>query len=193
MTKRLPRTPLLALAALLAGLTLAACGSGSTDPTTHGDSEGAYVQAGRLVYQVEMSRELNPFNVEDREYLAGLSSGAAKPTATEEWFGVWVRVQNPTGTVEPRATDFRIVDTLGNSYKPVALPASNPTAYQPGNVATKDGQPVYPNPNSVAGSGSINGSMLLFKLSTSAYSNRPLELQIVPPGGGTASTVTLDL
>lgn len=190
---RLPRISLAAVAALLAALALAACGGAGKNPTTNGDSEGAYVQAGPLVYQVEMSRELNPSNVEDRGYLAGLPSSAAQPAAGEEWFGVWLRVQNPTDRVHPRASRFQIVDTLGNAYAPIPLPASNPSAYAAGNVATKNGQPVYPNPDSVAGSGPINGSMLLFKLSSSVYANRPLELQITPPDGGAPSTVTLDL
>jgi hypothetical protein len=192
MKNRIPRTILMLAAALLSALTLAACG-GEKDPTTHGESEGSYIQAGPLVYQVQISRELNPYNIEDAQYLQGLPTGTPKPTPTQEWFGVWLRVQNPTDQVHPRASDFRIVDTLGNVYKPIPLPASNPTAYALGNVATAKGQPVYPNPEAVAGSGPVQGSMLLFKLDTSAYANRPLELQIVPPGGGAPSTVVLDL
>ena len=37
------------------------------------------------------------------------------------------------------------------------------------------------------------GSMVLFKLNTSVYSNRPLELEITPEGGGEPSSVVLDL
>ena len=35
--------------------------------------------------------------------------------------------------------------------------------------------------------------MLLFKLSTDVYANRPIELEIVPPEGGEPSRVVLDL
>ena len=192
MSNRIPRTALMLLAALLAALTLAACG-GEKDPTTNGDSEGSYIQAGPLVYQVQVSRELNPFNVEDAQYLEGLPAGTPKPAADQEWFAVWLRVQNPTDQVHPRAHDFRIVDTLGTVYEPIPLSPANPSAYEPGNVATSQGQPVYPNPESVAGGSPTNGAMLLFKLNTTAYANRPLELQIVPPDGGKPSSVTLDL
>jgi hypothetical protein len=192
MTNRIPRTTLILVLALLAALTLAACG-GEKDPTTHGESEGSYIQAGPLVYQVQISRELNPFNIEDQQYLQGLPAATPKPTASQEWFGVWLRVQNPTDQVHPRARAFRIVDTLGHVYTPIALPAANPSAYEAGNVATSKGQPVYPDPESIAGGSPTNGSMLLFKLDTSVYANRPLELQITPPDGGAPSSVVLDL
>ena len=185
------RTPLLTSAALLSALVFAACG-GHKQPTTHGESEGAYIQAGPLIYQVQMSRELNPENVEDREYLEGLSV----PTAVagdEEWFGVWLRVENDNDDAQPAASEFKIVDTLGTEYEPFALPASNAFSYQPREIEGKSGQPLLPDPESAAGQGPIQGSMLLFKLNTSVYSNRPLELEITPEGGGEPSTVDLDL
>ena len=66
-------------------------------------------------------------------------------------------------------------------------------SYQPRFVQGTSGQPLLPDPESGAGSGPIQGSMLLFKLNTSVYSNRPLELEIAPPGGGGPSSVVLDL
>jgi hypothetical protein len=192
MTNRLSRTPLPLLATVLAALTLSACG-GAKQPTTHGDSEGAYVQAGPLVYQVQLSRELNPFDIEDHQYLAGAPAAARNLAGDQELFGVWMRVQNITHQVHPMASEFKIVDTLGNVYRPIALPVTNPFAYVAQNVASDKGQPLYPNPESGVGSGPIKGSMLLFKLSTSVYANRPLELEITPPDGGSPSTVSLDL
>jgi hypothetical protein len=192
MTIRLPRKPLLPLAALLAALALGACG-GEHQPTDRGDSEGAYVQAGPLVYQVQMSRELNPSNVEDREYLAGLPTGTSRPAGDEEWFGVWLRVQNASSRSQQAASDFKIVDTLGNVYRPIQLPSTNTYAYQSGFVQGSSGQPLVPDPDSGAAAGPIQGSMLLFKLNTSVYANRPLELEIAPPGGGEPSSVVLDL
>ncbi|MBS1871347.1 MAG: hypothetical protein JSS99_16975 [Actinobacteria bacterium] len=192
MTNRLLRLPLLLAAALLAALTLVACGGTGEPPTTHGDGEGSYIQAGPLIYQVQMSRELNPANVEDAEYLQGLSAGA--PAQGEEWFGVWLRVQNDTKLAHVSASSFKIVDTTGAEYTPIALPATNPFAYRPVSVRSNDVfQPVQPDPESAAGTGPINGTMLLFKLRTNVYANRPLELEIAPPGGGSPSSVVLDL
>jgi len=192
MTNRLLRLPLLTAAALLAALTLVACG-GAKQPTTHGEGEGAYVQAGPLVYQVQMSRELNPGNVEDVEYLAGLPADTPRLAGDEEWFGVWLRVQNATDEDHPSASDFKIVDTTGTEYEPIALPATNAFSYQPASVQRDGGQPVQPDPESGAGAGPIQGSMVLFKLNTSVYANRPLELEITPPDGGEPSSVVLDL
>jgi hypothetical protein len=192
MTNRPLRFLLLTAAALLAAAALGACG-GATQPTTHGDSEGAYVQAGPLIYQVQISRELNAASVEDAQYLQGLPAGTPRLAGDQEWFGVWLRVQNATKAAHPSASEFKIVDTTGAAYTPIALPATNPFAYQPGSVQGADGQPVQPDPNSGAGSGPIQGSMLLFKLNTSVYANRPLELEITPPDGTAPSSVVLDL
>ncbi len=193
MTIRLPRKTLSCLAALLAATALAACGGVNDQPTTHADSEGSYIQAGPLIYQVEMSRELNPHNIEDRQYLAGIPIGTPRPTGSQEWFGVWLRVQNNTDRSHPAASEFRIVDTLGNVYTPIPLASNNVLSYQAAYVQGTNGQSVYPDPESAAGAGVINGSMLLFKFNTSVYANRPLELEIVPPGGGEPSSVVLDL
>lgn len=192
MTNRLLRLPLLTAVALLAALTLVACG-GEKQPTAHAADEGSYVKAGPLIYQVQISRELNPANVEDAQYLQGLPAGTARPAPGEEWFGVFLRVQNATSQTHPVATQFRIVDTTGATYTPVALPASNVFSYQPVSVQSDKGQPVYPDPNSAAGSTPIGGTMLLFKLRTSVYANRPLQLEVAPPGGGAPASVVLDL
>ncbi|HEX5147099.1 MAG TPA: hypothetical protein VFV85_08755 [Conexibacter sp.] len=193
MTIRNLRFPLLTIAVLLAAMALAACG-GETEPTAHGADEGSYIKAGPLVYQVEVSRELNPANPEDIEYLQGLPGGTTLPSG-QEWFGVWLRVQNATDRAHPVASDFRIVDTTGAVYRPIALPKRNILSYQQTAVPSDAGQdpPVTPNPETAAGSGPINGTLLLFKLDTSVYSNRPLDLEITPPAGGPASSVVLDL
>jgi len=192
MTTRILRLPLLTAAALLVALTFVACG-GQKQPTTHADSEGAYIQAGPLIYQVELSRELNPANIEDAQYLEGLPADTPRLAGDEEWFGVWLRVQNATSESHPSASDFTIVDTTGVTYEPIALPAANPFSYQPTSVESDEFQPIKPDPESAAGSGPINGEMLLFKLHTDVYSNRPLELEITPPDGGEPSSVVLDL
>ncbi len=106
---------------------------------------------------------------------------------------MWLRVQNGTSHSHPTATQFKIVDTTGATYTPIPLSATNAFSYQPAVVQGDNGQPVYPDPNTPAGSGPINGAMLLFKLRTSVYANRPLNLEITPPGGGVPSTVVLDL
>lgn len=192
MTNRLLRLPLILAAALLGALTLAACGE-DTYPTEHGHGEGAYIQAGPLIYQVQLSRQLEPGNIEDAQYLEGLPADEPPLEGDELWFGVWLRVQNATDEDHRSASEFRIVDTLGTEYHPIELPSANPYAYASTSIQREQGQPLYPDPDSGAGSGPIQGSMLLFRLNTSVYANRPIELEIASPDGGEPSTVELDL
>lgn len=191
MTNRLLRLPLLAAVAL-AALTLAACG-GHKQPTRHGEGEGAYIEAGPLIYQVQMSRELNAADIEDAEYLDDLPADTPRLAGDEEWFGVWLRVQNATDETHVSASEFKIVDTVGTEYEPVELPASNPLVYQPTAIRTDAFAPVQPDPESAAATGPNNGEMLLFKLRTDVYANRPVEFEITPPDGGEPSSVVLDL
>jgi len=163
---------LLALAAALAG-----CGN-KQETRTVGETEGLYVDIGELKYQVQMSRIINPDDTEDRTYLAGLPAGSAQPTGAEAWFGVWMRVENTTSKKTlPAADQFEIVDTQEHKFQPIAL-QNNPFAYAPGSVGPNS---VLPSANSAAGQGVIQGSLILFKLTTEALANRPLEFKIQSP------------
>jgi hypothetical protein len=164
----------LALLALTA--VLSACGS--TKYVSEGD-ETTYVNVGPLLYQVQMSRELNPASSEDRQYLVGVPAGTPAPAGDQEWFGVWLRVQNQTGRNLPAASKFKIFDTQGIDYFPIPLAPANVFAYQPVDVPKHS---VIPDPDTAAGYGPIQGQLLLFKLSSSIYANRPLKLEITPPG-----------
>src|SRR5256885_16110215 len=71
-----PRRPLLVALALLGALMLAACGDSHTKVTsgTYAGESGAnapYLDVGPLVYEVQQSRQLNPFDVEDAPYRGG--------------------------------------------------------------------------------------------------------------------------
>lgn len=165
------RRPLtLALLAVFA-LTLAGCGAESV---RRDGSEGAYLDVGPLTYQVQNSRYMNPNDVEDKAYLAGLPQ-SADLGANELWFGIFMRVQNYSDRPATSTTQFVIRDTQGNVYKPVPLDAKvNPFAYAPSAVQPGD---IYPPVSSVAGQGPVQqGSLLLFRIKTTSTQNRPLEL-----------------
>jgi hypothetical protein len=174
---RLRRTPIAALIALAAAIPLAGCGRKSE--TTFAPTEGIYINVGPLIYQVQISRQLNPSDVEDARYLEGLSPAERKLAPDQTWFAVFIRVQNERGSAHPSAANFEIADTVGNVYRPIPLPSSNPFVYRPGIVPPHSG--VLPTPDSTAASGPIQGSMLLFKVTTASLSNRPLELTIHSP------------
>ena len=183
----------LILASLLPlAVVLSACGARGGQSTV-ADTGAFYVRAGALTYQVQVSRALNPYTVKDKGYLAGLPAGTTAPQPTQLWFGVFVWAQNFTHhahvTLSPAS--FDIVDTQGNTYYPIQLnPGVNPYAWTSMTLQPNDTEPV---PNSTAAFGPTGGGELLFKISNSAYSNRPLTLQIHAPGQATPSTVLLDL
>ncbi len=182
MSSRLRKFPL-AVLALLAALALGACGDSHTRVSTgtYAGESGAnapYLNVGPLIYEVQLSRELNPFDTEDATYLQGLSPGALKLEPGQEWFGVFLQVYNNTSQALPAAASVTITDTQGNSYSPVAPGPINQFAYRAGMVP---GQGQLPVPNSVAAAGPTQGALLLYKIQIVSLDNRPLELRIVDP------------
>ncbi len=165
---------LTALAALLLAVALAACGKEKT--TTFADNEGVYLDVGPLAYQIQISRQLNPKDIEDRNYFVGLDPAQAKLAPDEVWFGVFMRVQNTSRHSQPASNDFEITDTLEKVYSPVPIASTNPFVYKARDVGP--GQ-LLPSTGSAAGSGPVGqGALLLFKLKLSSFANRPLELRI---------------
>jgi hypothetical protein len=182
--RRLAATTAVAVAA---ATSLSACGAGE-EPRV-GKTEGVYVNTGDLKYQVQISRQLNPKDFEDRDYLTGLPAGESlKPG--QEWFAVFIRVFNETDDDHPAAATFSIRDTTGKEYKPIALAGINRTAYRPAVVHGGDQIPV---PGSLARENLTQGGLILFKVENSSYESRPLELNISPPEGGEGATVDLDV
>src|SRR5262249_14735081 len=91
--------------ALAVGVGLSACG-----PTSE-ENDGVYVDAGPITYQLQVSRQLNQYAVEDRQYLAGLPTGEGHLTPSELWFGVFLWAKNQTDQYHPTSDNFKISDT----------------------------------------------------------------------------------
>jgi hypothetical protein len=177
----------LALSVVVAAV-LAGCGSPAT--RTRAETEGLYVDVGQLSYQVQISRYLNPGDVEDKYYLTGLPEGAAQAGNGDVWFGVFVRIKNYSDQTQTPASDFTISDTEGNKFEPTALdPKVNDYAFQPRPIPA--GQ-WLPNPSTPAGVNPIAGALILFRLKTADLQNRPLELHINQTGQQEA-IVSLDV
>jgi hypothetical protein len=179
------------LAFLLLACALLATGCGNRHETvTVGETEGIYIDIDELKYQVQISRYMNSNDVEDRAYMVGLPEGTAEPAADETWFGVFLRVQNQTDHAIAPANDFQIVDTQENVYRPVPLDTEvNPFAYRPDPIGPKS---LIPQPDSVASEGTVQGSLLLFKVKTESLQNRPLEFRM-RRGSGQVGIVDLDI
>lgn len=175
---------------IVAVLVLAGCGE-KLSVVKHGETEGVSVDVGGLSYQVQLSRFLNPNDVEDKHYLRGLPEGTElDPGGDAVWFAVFIRVKNPGDeTLTPTST-FKITDSDENEFEPVEIdPEANPFVFVADPIP---GAGVIPEPESPAYNGPIQGSLILFKVDTESLPHRPLVLHIVGADGDEAE-VDLDL
>ncbi len=176
---------------MVLALGLAACGNREAHPTFASDNNnGAYVDAGPVTYQLQISRVLNQYGAEDSQYVRGLPSGTPAPTAMQTWYGVFLWAKNQTTKAQTTASNFVVVDTQGNRYFPLKLnPSLNAFAWTPQMLAPDGTEPA---PDSVASYGPTQGQMLLFRLNTSAFANRPLTLEILGSSNQTLASISLD-
>jgi hypothetical protein len=182
MSSRLRKLPL-ALPTLLAVFALSACGDSHTRVTTgtYAGESGAnapYLNVGPLIYEVQLSRELNPANSEDAAYLQGLSPAERKIEPGQEWFAVFMQVYNNSNQPHPAATSLTISDTQENTYAPIEPNETNLFAYRAGEVQPKNQIPL---PGTLADDDPAQGLVLLYKIQVVSLDNRPLELKIVDP------------
>jgi hypothetical protein len=183
------------LTAAVCAIAVAGCGNSTRgSAVAEADTEGIWIDVGALDYHVQGSRQLNPAQVPDDRYLAGVPESVGAPTGKETWFAVFLRIENKTDEPALSAEEFEIEDTEGGIYKPVAVDTSlNPFAYSPQKLSP-DG--VMPHPDSTQDFDSTAGSMLLFKLPLTSYQSRPLEFRIHAPAGSEEpadAEVNLDL
>jgi hypothetical protein len=171
------------LAALMLGLLaigVTACGSGNPREV----EEGEVVKVGGLKYTVIFSRYLNEHDSEDAAYLKG-----QEPVPNEEnYFGVFILVQNTTHETRGLVSGLTIIDATGKKYR--ALPSESEYAFPLGGQVEENEQ--IPVLDSTAQTGPIQGAMALFRLPEEVSSNRPLLLHIPGPPGE-SGTVKLDL
>jgi hypothetical protein len=183
------------LATALLVLVAAGCGhdeGAETAVQQTAETEGLYLDVNGLKYQIQMSRFMNPNDIEDREYLVGLPESAPPPSEDEIYFGVWVRVENTSeDETRPAASVWEIHDTQENVYRPIPIDTEvNPFAFEPVDVPPKT---VIPLATSAAGQGPAQGLLLLFKIPNEAFQNRPLELKFSNGGSGQEGTYDLDV
>jgi hypothetical protein len=182
------------LLVVLAALALGACGNRESGPTTEGETEGIYVEVDGLKYQVQTSRQLNVLTSDDQSYLQGLPAEDRRLRPDEEFFAIFLRVENETDQTIPSAVDFEIRDTQENVYTPLEFVQPidrNFFAYQATAVPPGDQLPI---PDSAPGERPPFGSILVFKVRRFSLDNRPLELIVkgrrVPQVEG---TINLDV
>jgi hypothetical protein len=197
LLKKRPLRPALLLAVGVLAVGVSGCGVANrpSKPTSVSQDELSnggepYFWSGPITYQVEVSRQLNPYDTYDVQYLSGVQ-GAQNISAQQFWFGVFLWAKNQSGHIATTADRFTITDSNGNVYSPTALNASvNPFAWTSQKL---NPDAIEPLADSAASDGSTGGGLILFKLNDSVYSNRPLVLKVYSPGSSKASVVSLDL
>jgi hypothetical protein len=171
------RRIVLAVGAGACALALSACGSSGV--ANYADNLGpGYVKVGNLYYQVQISRELNPFSDEDSSYLQGLTKSQLSLPTGDIWFAVFLQAYNTTSHPQKPASDYYVTDTLGARFTPLPNPDPNAFSYRPATIAPKGQLPTI---TSLAYTGWTQGEVLLFKFPYTTYSSRPLILHIVNP------------
>lgn len=180
---------LLLIAAAVCSVVLSACGYVANVKSA--SSEAIYVDVGQLKYQVQFSRELNPYDTEDASYLQGLPPATVALTPAQAWFGIFMLVLNEHGQPHQAAYGYYMTDTAGDVYRPTPIPGQNPFAYHSVSVAPYQRIPLV---GSLAALGPTSGAALLFKVPLSSFDNRPLVLHIVNPANPhEVASVNLDL
>src|SRR5215211_7700686 len=151
----------LALGALLAGC--------ETNPESSlSVEEGQGMKLGGLLYNVQISRFLNPMDDEDKAYLVG-----QPPLPGDRYYlGVFMQIQNEGDTAQRIPRDLTVVDTGGTKFNPLA--SRSAFALGLGTKVPADGE--VPPPESTAANGPIQGSMVLFRIDGRAIEDRPLIL-----------------
>jgi hypothetical protein len=181
---RLARLLPVALIAVLA-LSLTGC---DKDVQTIEAKEGGRIYLDGLFYQVQLSRILNPKDVEDSYYLQDKPT----PAKGEAYFGVFMRVDNETSNTRilPVGIEkMKIVNAAGKEFRPI--PVEGPGwAYAPAPLGKGAHLPI---PDTPADVGPIRGGLILFKVSYEDLDNRPLRLEIKSRDGKEIGEITLDV
>lgn len=178
---------------LLASGGLSACGNHPDEDAKiqRIEGEGFYLSLGELKYQVQISRQLNPNDVQDRPLLLGVPAGERQLASDEVWFGVFMQVENESDVPLEPSGEIEIIDTQEEVFAPLDLDATNPFVYRSGE-AIPAGEKL-PLPDTPAFDTAIQGSMLLFKLKSTALDNRPLELKIESSTNAQTGIIDLDV
>jgi hypothetical protein len=176
--------PLALLAALAIALAAVGCGADEEKKT---GAEGEHINVGDAVYQVQLTRLLEPTQRPDNDYLRGQPALARD----QRWLGVFLTIENEGDGDYTPPRDMKVVDTEGNEYLPIDTSSTGFGLSLAEAIPPGDGAPL---PDSPAQSGPVGGALLLFRVSeTSATENLPLVLEIPAPDGKTTSKITLDV
>ena len=182
---------LTAIGGAICALVVSACGAGEHARSADNLGTG-YVELGGLNYQVQISRQLNPWDPnEDHWYFQGFTHSELALPPADEFFGVSLQVYNWSKRAATPTKDFFITDTLGDRYVPLTNPTPNPYSYVPASIP---GWGQLPAVDSNAFASFTQGELLIFKIPYASLVDRPFVLHIVDPSNSSnESTIELDV
>jgi hypothetical protein len=146
--------------------------------------EGEPLELGELLYNVSITRFLNPNITEDRAYL----EGAPEEPLGKSYMGVFLQIKNETDEELSSADHYAVVDGSHRVYEPSDLETEY--SLDVGALVPADG--VIPAPDTVAAAGPTQGALLLFLVDDDVSEERPLELE-VEDAVGNEGLIELDI
>lgn len=180
MPRKISTMLVLALALIASG-SLVACGEEEEELIVE---EGEPLELGDLLYNVQLTRLLNPSLEQDRALLRGLPD----PAPGKNYLAVFIRIQNEGEAPQRIPSTFPIETSREETFQ--AIDFDNPFAVDLGAEIPPEGE--IPAIGTPAESGPIKGAMLLYEIDEEATQNRPLEL-LIPAPGSEHGIVELDL
>ena len=164
------------LAVLAIAVPVAGCGEEEEGDEVPEAVEGEPLHLGDLIYNVSITRFLNPNIVEDEAYLAG----APEEPLGKSYLGVFLQIKNETDEEVASATNYQITDASHRVYEPFDLE----TEFTLDVGATVPADGIIPFADTVAAAGPTQGALLLFLVDDDVSEERPLELEIEDVGSG---------
>ncbi|MDQ3571611.1 MAG: hypothetical protein M3383_01975 [Actinomycetota bacterium] len=161
-----------ALAAFLVTVPVVGCGEKEGEEAREA-VEGEPLHLGGLIYNVAITRFLNPADVEDSAYLAGQQP----PPVDQSYLGVFLTISNEEDEEIGSATGYAVTDSTEREYEPLETASAH--ALEIGVPVPADDQ--IPAADTTASQSAIQGSLLLFLVADDVSAARPLELQIEGP------------
>ena len=164
------------MAIVLAIVSLLLVGIGCGEEHESEVVEGEPIELGDLRFNVQLTRYLNPENVEDAEYLQGLPT----PPGEKGYLAVFMGVENEgdEDLALPGASEMEVKDTSGATYEPIETESL--FALDLGGTIEAGGE--APAGDTAAANGPVQGAFVLFLLDDAAAQNRPLELEVEADG-----------
>ena len=170
------------LAAFLVAMPLAGCGEKEGEEALEA-VEGEPLHVGGLIYNVAITRFMNPDEVEDRAYLVGQEP----EPADKSYLGVFLTIDNEEEEAIQSAATYTVTDSTEREYE--SLETESVHALDIGASVPADDK--IPGADTPASESVIQGSLLLFLVDDDVSAARPLELQI--EGADGSGHIELDI